>query len=348
MQRKFELFLLLTILVIWSGCKNDEDVIPGLDVISATVDFQATGGEGIIRLRSTGEITVEADEIDWCSVKEVGTSQVTFNIKENYDVTSRNTSLTIYCGTTSKTFHISQAGAVFGYLDNEWLFRTSNKAAELLFTLYASFDIKVEIPVEAQDWLSFSNEDNARQGKFIVKENASGLMRAANVNIVSGGRSVRYQVIQYDIDDMLGIWKGQFSDMQSTYALVNVDIQKQADDTYTLSNIFTDMPCVLQGYAAENCLAFPAGQNTGFDSGLYFFFQLVDTNGDFISTPSETITLGPVMQNDGNYVLAFGGVKDTDPLAFVLRMYEDENMETPYESPFVTTTLYYVNCMLYR
>lgn len=350
MQRKFKICLLLAALaVVWSGCDSDEDDISSLDVISATVDFQATGGEGIIRLQTTGEeITVQADKTDWCSVKEVGASQVTFDVKENYGITSRNTTLTVYCGAVSKTFHINQAGAVLGYLDNEWILRTSNDAAELPFTLYASFDIKVEIPAEAKSWLSFSKDDDARQGKFIVKENTSGGMRAANINVVSGERSVRYQVIQYDVDDMLGLWNGQFNDLEAAYALENVDIQKQADGTYTLSNILTDAPCVLRGYASENCLAFPAGQNTGFDSGLYFFFQLVDADGYFVSSPSQTISLGPVMQSDGSYVLAFGGVKDTDPLAFALRMYEDENMEIPYESLFVPTVYYYINCILYK
>lgn len=349
MQRKIKIFLLLTVLaVVWSGCDNDENVISGLDIVSATVDFQATGGEGVIRLQAAGEITVQIDETDWCSIKDIESSQITFDVKENYGVTSRNTSLTVHCGTASKTFHINQAGAVFGYLGNEWLLRTSNEAAELPFTLYASFDVKVEIPEEAKSWLSFLKEDDLRQGKFIVKENTSGAMRAANINVASGGRTVRYQVIQYDVDDMVGIWAGQFRDMESFYALENVDIQKQADGTYTLSNIFTDMPFVLRGYVAENCLAFPAGQNTGIDRGLYYFFQLVDTDANFVSSPSETITLGPIMQDDGRFLLAFGGVKDTDPLAFILRTYEDENMEIPYDSPFATTIFYYINCFLYK
>lgn len=349
MERKMKIFLLLAVLaVVWSGCDKDENAFSELDVISATINFQATGGEGIIKLQSTSGVTVQTDETDWCSVKEIGASQITFSIKENYGIASRNTSLTIYSGTASETFHISQAGAVFGFLNDEWMLRTSNDATEIPFTLYGSFDCKVEIPVEHQEWLSFAWEKDARKGKFIVKENTSGAMRATNVNVVSGNRSIRYQVIQYDVDDMLGIWQGQFNDRESDYALEDVDIQKSADGTYTLANILTNAPFVLRAYASGNCLAFPAGQNIGSDSGLYFFFQLVNTNADFVSNSSETITLGPVMQADGSFVLAFGGIKETDPLAFVLRAYEDDNMEQPYESSFMQTTFYYVHCILYK
>lgn len=349
MTNKINIYLLLGVLaIIWSGCDKDENSVPGLEVISATVNFQATGGEGVIELRSAGEVTVQADDTDWCSVKEVEASRITFGVKENYGIVGRNMSLTVRCGTASETLYISQAGAVFGYLNDEWILRTSNEAAEIPFTLYGSLDFEVKIPTACQSWLSFVWDKDVRKGKFIVGKNVSGSMRGTDISVVSGKRSVRYQVIQYDMDNMLGTWQGQFSDMEADYALTDVDIRKDADGTYTVSNMLTGSPFVLHAYASGNCLAFPAGQNTGSDGGLYFFFELVDAKGNFVSNPSQAITLGPVMQADGSFILAFGGVKEADPLAFVLRAYEDENMENLYESLFMQTTFYYIHCALYK
>lgn len=52
------------------------------------------------------------------------------------------------------------------------MLRTDNKAATLPIKLQSSFDYTIDIPAEAQEWLSF--EQNAKGINFKVKENTSG------------------------------------------------------------------------------------------------------------------------------------------------------------------------------
>ena len=78
------------------------------------------------------------------------------------------------------------------------MLRTDNKAATLPIKLQSSFDYTIDIPAEAQEWLSF--EQNAKGINFKVKENTSGKMRGAIVNVAAKDRSASYQVIQYDVD----------------------------------------------------------------------------------------------------------------------------------------------------
>lgn len=341
MRKLFNLLLFMLCTIVITGCNEAESVEATLEIIAANTNFQARGGKGTIELRSTGNITADIDA-DWCILKEVNTNSVMFEVKENTAYSGRNALLTISNGAEKKVFNINQSGAVFIFGKDEWMIRTSNKAASLPIKLHSSFDCTIDIPKEAQGWLSF--EPNANGGNFIVKENTSGSMRGAIVKVTSKDRSTTYQVIQYDVEDLIGTWQGVFSDSQMNYGLKDVIIEKSDDGTYSLSNILTDLPYQIKAKVVDNCLAFEAGQNLGtFADGLYLSFEIINSDLYYIKDPSTTISLGPVMLTDGSIILAFSGIKEDDPLAFVFRLYRDKEL-----SIFEDNLLVFINCMLFK
>lgn len=50
-------------------------------------------------------------------------------------------------------------------------------------------------------------------------------MRGATVNVTAKDRSTSYQVIQYDVDELIGTWQGMFSDGQMNYGLKDITIE---------------------------------------------------------------------------------------------------------------------------
>lgn len=343
MKKLFNIFLVALGIITAIGCNDTEDLGTEFNVIAANTNFQAPGGNGYIQLQTTGNIAVDIST-DWCVLKGVNSSKVEFEVKENVGYSGRNALLTISNGLEHKTFTINQSGAVFVYGKDEWMLRTSNKAASLPIKLYGSFDCEVNIPQEARSWLSYQPDTDGKGGKFIVEENTLGKIRGTNVEVISGDRTASYQVIQYDLDEFIGIWQGQFTDMQSNYALPDVQIEKTRDGAYTLSNILTRLPYKLKAKTADNCFIFEAGQNLGqFNDDLYLSFQLIDSNFYYVKDPSSTISLGPVLLSDGSFILAFAGIKETDPYGFVFRLYDDEALEA-----FNSNLLIFVNCFLYK
>ena len=268
------------------GCNDTESSESKLEIKAVNTNFQAPGGKGYIQLQSTGNITADVDA-DWCVLKEVNPNEVVFEVKENTGYSGRNALLTISNGIEKKAFNINQSGAVFIFGKDEWMLRTDNKAATLPIKLQSSFDYVIDIPAEAQSWLSF--EQNAKGINFKVKENTSGKMRGAIVNVAAKDRSASYQVIQYDVDELTGTWQGMFSDGQMNYGLKDVIIEKQEDGTYLLSNILTGLPYKLKAKAIDNCLAFGAGQNLGvFEDNLYLSFEILSSDLYYVKAVSYT------------------------------------------------------------
>ena len=292
-------------------------------------------------LQATGNITADVNA-DWCVLKEVNPNEVVFEVKENTGYSGRNALLTISNGIEKKAFNINQSGAVFIFGKDEWMLRTDNKAATLPIKLQSSFDYVIDIPAEAQSWLSF--EQNAKGINFKVKENTSGKMRGAIVNVTAKDRSTSYQVIQYDVDELIGTWQGMFSDGQMNYGLKDVTIEKLGNGTYQLSNMLTGLPYKLKAKAVDNCLALEAGQNLGvFENNSYLSFEILSSDLYYVKDPSVTISLGPVMLTDGTFVFAFSGIKESDPFGFVFRVYEDAKLQKVIDNLSI-----FINCILFK
>lgn len=332
-------------LAMITGCDDNDYKAPvsTLQVVETSLNIKAAGGEASVDFLTDRIVTAEL-ESDWCLLKEVKKNKILLRVLPNYGYSSRTAQLKVSDGNESKNFTINQEGAILVYDEDDWILRATNMPTELPVKLYGSFDCAVNIPEQAKSWLSFEKDAEGKGGKFVVTENTTGDIRGAIVRVVSGERQMTYQILQSEIDDYLGTWNGQFNDGARIYTSPGVTITKDEEDNYVLSNLFSGLgfDFTIKGYAVGNEIVFEAGQYLGTDGINYYGFSVISADGRFIEDSSGTISLGPVMLNDGSVAIGFIGIKETDPMGFSLMAYMDEYMDEAYSYKAI------LNCVLYK
>ena len=99
-----------------TACDQGEPlVIPQLDIVESTVDFEAIGGKGFITLASLGEKVNASSSTEWCSIQNVTGNKITFNVTENAEITTRTAIIRVTAGAITKQVAITQIGLVAQY-----------------------------------------------------------------------------------------------------------------------------------------------------------------------------------------------------------------------------------------
>lgn len=238
-----------------------------------------------------------------------------------------------------------QSGAVFVFEDNKWIQRVTNDATTLHVKQYGSFPCIVNIPEEARNWLSYKEDDNGKGGTFTITPNTSNSIRAAKVTVTNGNRNFEYQILQYEVDDMLGTWNGQYTeDFQTYYSLKNVTITKEENGTYSVANLVNNQPYILRGEAENNALIFEAGQYLGKMYDMFYLgLAIQDTWGEMHEFDYK-LGLGPVILADGTIGLMFDDTIGEYPsIAFYFIAYIDEFLDEAYGAAYI-----FANCLLYK
>ena len=236
-------------------------------------------------------------------------------------------------------------GNCFVFEDNKWIQRVTNDATNLHVKQYGSFPCIVNIPEEARNWLSYKEDDNGKGGTFTITPNTSNNIRAAKVTVTNGNRDFEYQILQYEVDDMLGTWNGQYTeDFQTYYGLKNVTITKEENGTYSVANLANGQPYILRGEAENNALTFEAGQYLGKMYDMFYLgLAIQDTQGEMHEFDYK-IGLGPVILADGTIGLMFDDTIGEYPsIAFYFIAYIDEFLDEAYGAAYI-----FANCLLYK
>lgn len=342
----FNILFMAICLIAITGCNKDEDTIASdLIILKAQTNMDAQGGEGYVEICSTQQITAKFTEGDWCTIKEISNDKVTFTVNANYGYSGRAAQLVIDNGISNQKLTVTQAGAIFIFEDNKWIQRVTNEAAILPVKQYGSFPCIVSIPEEAKSWLSYKEDTNGKGGKFSLTKNTSGNIRASVVTVTCGDRSFDYQILQYEVDDFLGKWNGQFTpNLQTYYRLQDVVINKEEENIYSVSNLLTGQPYILKGTVENNTLIFEAGQYLGkMNDLLYLGLGVIDNQGYF-KEEGYKIGLGPAIMQDGTIALVFDDTLGNYPsIGFAFLGYLDEYLDEYYAS--IAT---FANCILYK
>lgn len=339
------LFIVLCATMI-TGC-DSEDNTPASDlqILTSEINMDATGGKGYVEVSSSKTISARLTDADWCTIEEITDNKITFNTQPNYDYSGRSCQLVLTDGIKEEKLTVMQSGAVFVFEDSKWVQRVTNDATTLHVKQYGSFPCVVNIPEEAQNWLSYKEDDNGKGGTFIITRNTSNSIRAAKITVTNGNRNFEYQILQYEVDDFMGIWNGQYTDdFQKYYGLKNVTITKEEDGTYSVANLVNGQPYTLKGVAENNTLTFEAGQYLGklYDV-LYLGLVIQDTQGG-MQEASYKIGLGPVILSDGTIGLMFDDTLGEYPsIAFYFMAYIDEFFDEAYGAAYI-----FANCILYK
>ena len=171
MKKITSIFALLLCVFVFS-CSNDDDKeTSSLQIVSSNVTFESAGGTGTIKVNAISEITATSNK-DWCTVSVNG-DIINVSVIENNDMSGRTAAVTITDGEASTLVPVSQGGCVILYNKSELghAFTYAGGSATVSFSTTASYSI--EVPAEAQSWLSYTLDEENRTITFNVAASGS-------------------------------------------------------------------------------------------------------------------------------------------------------------------------------
>ena len=131
-----------------------------LNIIESTVDFNAVGGQGFIKIENQGDTEVKAvSDVEWCKIENLSNDKITFSVVQNGELTTRAAVIKISVSGTVKQVSITQAGNKIPLVETDKvMFDAHGGAREIL--VESSLQIEPVIPAEAASWLSAQVDKN--------------------------------------------------------------------------------------------------------------------------------------------------------------------------------------------
>lgn len=301
--------ILYTILALFcigvTACDNDDSVVElsSLDIIEATVDFDAIGGEGFISLKNTGNVEIKASSSEeWCSIKNATNDKITFVVTPNGEITTRAAVIRISVSGEEKQVSVTQIGVVSQYDSDNFYSYADNVSFEKNINFTSTLPITVSIEDAAKSWLSYKEIEGGFTFSGVKNDTENG--RMGKVTIKSGTMSVDYYFLQYDMEDLCAVWKASYSDGEELAA-------DQITITNTSGNIlnisirdlrFSRIAAVYE----DGAIKIPCMQIVGISNPYYIFLGTEDATGDNIGLDeSITCQLSPCLNANGQWGLTF-------------------------------------------
>lgn len=310
-MKKLLNILIFSMCVLATGCNDGDESASILKVIQSDTTFKAAGGEGFIKIESTGTVTASSDA-DWCLIKEVTNEIVTIDVKKNFDYPGRYAQIVISNEESIQKVAVTQEGAIIIYNESDLEQATGNEESSLIIKMSGSFPFEVSIPEKTREWLSYQLVDEGI--RFDFEENNTNEARGTQVQITNGTRTATYVLMQYDAENIIGSWVASFIRNwrgESTNGK-GPAIIKQGDEegTYLISLPNSSMfPMTLKSTYENHGFKIAAAQYQGeteIEDGenkvaLYLYSGLASTYYSYWST-DQSVSLAPSMVN-GEIVL---------------------------------------------
>lgn len=155
------LFLLLAVpALLFTGCKDDEESIDVLEVVSSDIGFDAAGGTGAITLRTSGQAVQASSDKEWLTIDPSADPKVVVYTVAGYNgALGRSAQITLTSGSLSRSVTILQSGALCEIsADPVTVDPAGLEATEIAFSSTAGEQPTVTVPEEA-DWLHATVEE---------------------------------------------------------------------------------------------------------------------------------------------------------------------------------------------
>lgn len=304
MKKITSIFALLLCVFIFS-CSNDDDKeTSSLQIVSSDVSFESAEGTGTIKVAARNEITATSNK-DWCAVSVSG-DIVNVSVSENTDMSGRTASVTITDGVSTTLVPVSQGGCVVLYNKSELghAFTYAGGSATVSFSTTATYSI--EIPAEAQSWLSYTLDEENGTITFNVAASSDKAPRGAAVKVTAGKKTIYYHLGEYELKDIAGIWTVSFIDGDGSTLKEEIEvIQDEEEPTiFYLSGIsnFFDLPLIYNGEA----LLTMGGLNLGKYAGIYNIYTVTLSEGGYYSWDMSIQYVAYPSSINGKFALVFG------------------------------------------
>lgn len=297
------LALLLCTFVASCGDEDTNDDTSALKVLSSEVTFDAAGGTGSIKVAATGAITVESNK-EWCQVT-VKDNAVNVIVGENNDMSNRTAVVTISLGEVKTMVAVTQGPVVTFYRKSELghVFTYAGGEATVYFSSTANY--KVEIPENAQSWLTYTVNKENQTLTFTAAASAEKTPRGAAVKVVAGKKTIVYNIGEYEMKDIAGDWIVSFTDFdgQRLSGPITVTPVETNPTFFSLNGIsgFFNGIAVFE----DNALRIKGGMKLGKYS-IYFVYTAILSAGGYVSFSSLADYVAYPSSENGKFKLIFG------------------------------------------
>lgn len=185
MKKVFSLIVLLTGVMAFTSCSDDDATytpIHPLEVTSADLFFEATGGTGSIVVNTEEELTAETTS-PWISLAASGNT-VTVTAEENASRENRSARIVLTAAdgaTTNVT--ATQQGVVF-YLNGSNKYEVASGASTLTVSLRSSVPVTVS---SLASWITAEYNEEDQEITMAIAANQSNDPRTGQVVIAAAG-----------------------------------------------------------------------------------------------------------------------------------------------------------------
>lgn len=188
------MLLLLAVVVLFTGCKEDTFVSSSVQQISFTAD----GGQERFQISASGAWEISSNQ-DWCKISSStgsGDANVFITVEPNEALTEREASLVLKCGSQKTNVLIIQDGLEYITLSTERAV-VVNEAGSLSISLEASSAWEV---AKDADWITKVSPDNGTSDsevKIDFEANQLDDNRVASITFkIKGSNSTKTLIIE--------------------------------------------------------------------------------------------------------------------------------------------------------
>lgn len=298
------LYTLLALFCIGvTACDNDDDVtkIASLNIVEATVDFDAIEGEGYIVLENGNSELKAVSAAEWCKIKDVTGDRVTFSVTANRGLTTRAAAIRISIPGAEKRVSITQIGVVSEYDSDNFYAFSDNVAFTQTINFTSTLPITVSIEDAAKSWLSYQEIEGGYV--FAAKANDTGSAHFGKATIASGDTSIDYYFLQYGLDDLYGTWNASYSTGEGNATDVIVITKTANGLNLNIQELgYPVVKAVYQDGSIDISCMQIVGQAS---AGYYLFWGALDFRGMDVIDTEATCRLTPYLNDHNQWGLTF-------------------------------------------
>ena len=185
MKKVFSLIVLLTGVMAFTSCGDDDATytpIHPLEVTSADLFFEATGGTGSIVVNTEEELTAETTS-SWISVEASGNT-VTVTAAENASRENRSAKIVVTAANGATTNVTATQQGVVLYLDGKDNYEVANSASTLTVGVHSSVPITVST---SESWMTAEYNEYDMEVTIDIAANQTREVREGQVIIAAAG-----------------------------------------------------------------------------------------------------------------------------------------------------------------
>lgn len=303
MKKIINTFVILCCILLASCSDDRESDISELKIISSDVSFDAAGGSGAIKVDTKEAITATSSK-DWCTVSIDGT-MVNVTVPENNEMSARTAAVMITSGGLKTLIPVTQGGAITLYKKSELGHAFTYAGGSAIVSFKSSTNYKIEIPAEAKDWLSYTEDLEKGTLTFTVAPSIAKIPRGAAVKVICGLKTIVYNVGEYEIQDIAGDWRVSFNDGEDDLAGNIKVVQNATQPTlFSLTGVsnYFNLPLIF----SQGVLSARVGVYLGRYASLYNIYTVALSEGGYLTWSPDVQYVAYPSSIDGEFALVFG------------------------------------------